>query len=445
MKTPIWDFLQSYSSGGYVRAHMPGHKGRGELGFEKYDITEIKGADSLFSAYGIILESERYAGEIFGADTFYSTEGSSLAIRAMLYLAVKHAHESGKKPKILACRNAPKVFVSAAAMLDFEIEWLMPDSPSYLSCNITPYDVRRALSSMDKLPTALYVTSPDYLGFCLDVREIAEACHDFGVLLLVDNAHGAYLTALGQHPIELGADAAADSAHKTLGALTGGAYLHISKDAPSLFKEEARSALSLFGSTSPSYLILASLDMTNCYLESIKDRLARILPKIETLKERLLSAGYWVADSEPLKITLPALKYGYTGYELSDLLINDGIYCEFADRDYLVLMLSASTTDKELNTIEKALLSIPQRIEISDTPPSLSHPKRKMSVREAVLSPSEILPAKECEGRILSAVTVGCPPAVPILVSGEVVDKPSLDAFEYYGIKTLSVVKEDKT
>ena len=445
MKTPIWDFLKEYADGGYARAHMPGHKGRGDMGLEKYDITEIKGADSLFSADGIIAESEGVASELFGAKTFFSTEGSSHSIRAMLYLCVKHAHESGKRCKILAARGVHKVFVSAAAALDFDIEWLMPREASYLCSGLTPEDVRAALSSAKELPTALYVTSPNYLGFCLDIKRIAEACHDFGVLLLVDNAHGAYLVALGEHPIELGADAASDSAHKTLSALTGGAYLHISKNAPSTFESEARSALSLFGSTSPSYLILASLDLANPYLESLKNKLDVTIPKIHALKDRLASAGYTVLEGEPLKITVEAAKYGYTGEELSELLIAQGVYPEFADRDYLVLMLSASSDECDIRAIENALTKIPPRAPILDTTPVISLPDAKMRVRDAVLSPSEILPVSECEGRILSAVTVGCPPAVPILVSGEVVDKLSLDAFKYYGIKTLSVVKEDKT
>ena len=444
MRTPIFDFLKEYADGDYKRAHMPGHKGRGELGFEKYDITEIKGADSLFSADGIIAESESLASELFGAHTFFSTEGSSHSIRAMLYLCVKHARESGRSCKILAARGVHKAFVSAAAALDFDIEWLMPKRATYLSSSLTAEDVRDALSASDEPPVALYVTSPSYLGLCLDIKKIAEACHDFGTLLLVDNAHGAYLRALGEHPIELGADVATDSAHKTLSALTGGAYLHISKNAPNIFKSEARYALSLFGSTSPSYLILASLDLANPYLETLAQRLKATIPGILALKNSLRSAGYAVLEGEPLKVTLEASKYGYTGSELSSILEDAGIYPEFADRDYLVLMLSASSDECDLRAIEEALLKIPRRDPILDTPPAISLPKVKMRVREAVFSPSETLDAKACEGRVLSAVTVGCPPAVPILVSGEVVDKDAIRAFEYYGITTLSVVKEEK-
>ena len=106
MKTPIFDFLSEYKAKGAKRFHMPGHKGEGSLFCEEYDITEVTGADSLFDATGVIFESEKCASNIFEANTFYSTEGSSLSIRAMLYLATLHAKEEGKRPLILAARNA---------------------------------------------------------------------------------------------------------------------------------------------------------------------------------------------------------------------------------------------------------------------------------------------------------------------------------------------------
>ena len=132
MKTPLSDFLREYSEKNALRLHMPGHKGVG--GFEeKYDITEIDGADSLFEAYGVIKDSENIAGEIFGADSFYSTEGSSLSIRAMLYLATLYAKRTNRRPIIAAGRNAHKAFTSAAALVDFEVDWILSESASYLS------------------------------------------------------------------------------------------------------------------------------------------------------------------------------------------------------------------------------------------------------------------------------------------------------------------------
>ena len=202
MKTPIYDFVRQYADSAAIRMHMPGHKGRGEN--SPYDITEIPGADSLYLADGIILESEKNAGRLFGADTFYSTEGSSLSIRAAMLLVCELAIKKGAAPKVLAARNVHKSFITAAALLDFEIEWIESSSNSYLSSGVTAAAVEEALSEAMHKPTAVYITSPDYLGFAVDVRGIAAVCKKHGVLLVVDNAHSAYLKFLerSQHPID---------------------------------------------------------------------------------------------------------------------------------------------------------------------------------------------------------------------------------------------------
>ena len=443
MKTPISSFLDKYANEKNVRLHMPAHKGRGG-DIEKYDITEISGADSLFEADGIIMESEKNAGSIFGADTFYSTEGSSLSIRAMAYLVTLFARAEGKTPLIAAARNAHKSFISAAALLDFDIDWLTDESPSYLSCRLSFRDVENYLKGAKRLPTAVYLTSPDYLGYTADIEGIARVCHKAGVLLIVDNAHGAYLKFLtpSLHPIDLGADMCCDSAHKTLGVLTGAAYLHVSKNAPPFFKENARGALSLFASTSPSYLILRSLDEENPYLlENYRRELSEFIPKLYALKRELSSHGYTLADCEPMKITVIAKDYGYTGDELSKILSERGIYAEFSDPDYLVLMPSPKNTDADLHALRSTLFSIPKREKIDTAAPSFSLPKRAMSIREAVLSNQEVLPISKALGKTLAQVTVGCPPAVPIVVSGEILDEKAIEAFKYYNIKAFSVVK----
>ena len=124
MDTPICDFVRRYAQSGTLRLHMPGHKGTGPLGIEQLDITEISGADSLYEASSIIAQSERNAGVLFGCPTFYSTEGASQCIRAMVYLAMLHAKQNSRKPLILAGRNAHKTFLSAAALLDLDVEWI---------------------------------------------------------------------------------------------------------------------------------------------------------------------------------------------------------------------------------------------------------------------------------------------------------------------------------
>ena len=438
MSTPIYDFIKHYNERGDARMHMPGHKGVGELG-EAFDITEVRGADSLYEASGIIAESERLAGEIFGARTFYSTEGSSLAIRATVYLISLYAKSVGRRPLIFAARNAHKSFISAVSLTDAEVEWLVSESDSYLSSGITPEGVRRALSEAKELPAAVYLTSPDYLGNIADVRKIGEACHEFGVLLAVDCAHGAYLRFLDSpmHPMELGADIACASAHKTLPVLTGGAYLHISNDAPKILAENARVALSLFGSTSPSYLILASLDRFN---DSIPD-FRGFIKKIDEMKATLTERGYRFVGDEPMKITIDAKDYGYLGTELADEMADRGVEIEFADPDFIVFMPSPLSDHMALGRLYSALLTTPKRAKITTRPPSFVLPERILSPREAMLAERESLPIAECVGRVLAATTVGCPPAVPIAVAGERISREIAEVFDYYGHDRLTVVK----
>ncbi len=422
---------------------MPGHKGKEFLGFESLDITEISGADSLYRASGIIAESEANASALFGCRTLYSTEGSSQCIRAMLYLAILHAKRQGKKPFIAAQRNVHKAFLSAAALLDFEPLWIYPDTASsYLSCNISPESLDSFFGGSAVVPTALYITSPDYLGNCADIEGIANICKKHGILLLVDNAHGAYLRFLEQsaHPIDLGADMCCDSAHKTLPVLTGGAYLHISADTDEVIGGSAKKALELFGSTSPSYLILQSLDMVNAYLVDYKEKLGAFIPIVNSLKNELVLGGYTLVGNEPLKLTVDTKKSGYMGNEIADMLLKNGITCEFADPDYTVLMLTPENSEDDIETVKDALLSLPQKEPIPQSSLLPTQKKARLSVHEAILSVSESIPTEKSCGRILASPSVSCPPAVPILICGEEIDEHDIALFKYYGIENIDVV-----
>ena len=433
MNTPIYDFVKRYADSSPIRLHMPGHKGRGPIGAEPLDITEVDGADSLYEASGIIAESEANASLLFGCPTFYSTEGSSLAIRAMLYLATL-----GRGKKVLAGRNAHKVFLSAAALLDLDVSWLYPlPGESYQACTILPEALEEAICREE--PDVVYITSPDYLGHMADVRSLAAVCHRHNVLLAVDNAHGAYLRFLtpSQHPMDLGADLCCDSAHKTLPVLTGGAYLHVR---PGL-ADSAKQALALFGSTSPSYLIMQSLDLANPYLETLQSSMQEFLPLISRIKEQLKGHGYTLCGDESLKITIDASAFGYTGDQLAGILLKKGVISEFHDPDYLVLMCTPENTEEEMMRVCQALCSVERRSSIAGHHPDCKRPEKVMSVREAVFSPTETIPINAAEGRILAQSTVGCPPAIPIVMSGERIGADAVRLMRYYGIETCSVVK----
>ncbi len=458
MKTPIVDFVRHYAEDSALRLHMPGHKGMNQLGretgketgIERWDITEIEGADSLYEAKGIIAESEENAGKLFGAQTFYSTEGSSLCIRAMLYLTMLYAQrgegQKRKKTLIAAGRNAHKTFLSAAALLDLDVDWIYSEGEeSYLSCQLDAESIEKYFAQAKELPTALYLTAPDYLGNLPNISEIAKVCRRYSVLLLVDNAHGAYLKFLPRslHPIDLGADLCCDSAHKTLPVLTGGAYLHISYKAPSWMGKQAKNAMALFGSTSPSYLILQSLDQANAYLaQGYGERLEKFAKKAESCKQRLQNYGYEHCGDEPLKLTLRTKDYGYEGREFAELLREKKIVCEFSDPDFAVMMLTPEIGEEGMERLEQALREIPKRKRIEERAPTFPKAKQILSVREAVFSASEEIPAEQSVGRILSAATVSCPPAVPIVVCGERIQAEAVPCFAYYGITSCLVILE---
>lgn len=445
MNTPICDFVREYEEKHTLRFHMPGHKGEALLGFEKYDITEIDGADVLYTADGIIRESRKNAASLFGSrETFYSTEGSSLCIRAMLYLIKKYASINGRRAVIAAGRNAHKVFMTASALLDIDVKWLKGGKSNLLSCEITAEYLDGYLQSVPEKPVAVYITSPDYLGNISDIRGLSEVCNKHSVLLLADNAHGAYLNFLEEniHPLHLGAHMCCDSAHKTLPALTGAAYLHISERAPEFFSENAEAALSMFASTSPSYLILQSLDRVNKYIaHGYKSRLNEFAFSVLQLKKHLEEKGYSLQRTEPLKICIKTKPYGYTGEQFSDILKEKNAVCEFYDKDFCVLMLSEQNGKEGIKELEKILFSIPEREEIKALPPEIPEGKSGMSMKDALFSACEYLPTQECEGKILASPCVSCPPAVPVAVCGDVITKDIIECFKYYNIDTLCVVK----
>ncbi len=442
MKTPIVSFLRSYQEKSPVRMHMPGHKGAGILGFEGMDLTEIYGADELFAAEGIIKESEQNASSLFGCPTYYSTQGSTLCIQTMCTILCQDAKSKGKTPKILAGRNAHRSFIHAAALLDFEIEWLYGNS-DYLSCKIHAEDLEKAI--IESHPTAVYLTNPDYLGNLLDIKSLASVCKKHNVLLAIDNAHGAYLRFLepSLHPIDLGADLCCDSAHKTLPVLTGGAYLHLSESLNQVWKNNVKHFMEYFSSTSPSYLIMASLDAANEVLDTtFKKSLSECIQRVDGLKNTLTQHGYTILFGEPMKITISTKEFGYTGNEIANLLMECDIYPEFYDSDYIVLMPSPYNTKDDLKQLETCLCGIDRKPILINKPPKLEQSKKAMNVRQALFSSSITLDVSKSLGQVCSSVTVSCPPAILPVIPGEVISESSIEVMKYYGIETVRVVKE---
>ena len=321
------------------------------------------------------------------------------------------------------------------------------------------------LSGQGRTPFGVYVTSPDYLGGMQDIAALSKVCDAHGAPLLVDNAHGAYLNFLvggSKHPMALGAAMCCDSGHKTLPVLTGGAYLHLGLKAPVQDETAVRNALALFGSTSPSYLILQSLDRCNRYLSEgyplrlysccgQLTRLRRVLNEAAAAAGSKLSLAVDDPAREPLKLTLDAAALGLTGTALAEALRKYAIECEYADPRYVVLMFTPENPAQDYDRLEEAVAAVcaalpgvPECPEPEgDTFTALAAEAGPVcSVRAAVFAPQQTIPAAEALGRVCAMPTVSCPPAIPIVVSGERVSPAAIELFARYHVETVAVIRE---
>lgn len=448
MAAPIWEFCKKYSQDNKIRLHMPGHKGKKIHGMEEMDITEVKGADYLYKSQGIIGESEKQTAKIFNsAQTLYSTEGSSLCIKTMLGIVVKLRENKQRRTLIYAARNVHKSFIDGCILLDIDVKWIYPKSKRTSVClgNITKDDLTEALNTGEK-PDCVYITSPDYLGNMCNVEEISSICKNMGILLLCDNAHGAYLNFLEKniHPITLGVDMCCDSAHKTLPCYTSGAYLHISKPTLNKFPQCAdigKNIMSMFGSTSPSYLILQSLDLCGEYLNSkFPSDLAKCCRQVSECKKFLSSLGWKLVGDEPIKITVDAAAGGISGDMLGDKLRKFNIEAEYTDFQYIVFMFSPFNSAEDFTALKNAMSIIPVKDKLENLSCEIPKGIFKIPMRQAAFSNFETVDIENSLGRISAQTICCCQPAVPAAVCGEIITAELIKIFKMYGISEINVI-----
>lgn len=443
MKTPIYDFISANSVIDFSRLYMPGHKGRIPFWTDfnpQFDITEITNADQLFEPNGIISQSEENAAALYGAKhTSYSAGGSTLCIQAMLTLACREGGE------IIAARNVHSSFVNSCALLNLTPHFVMPvpNDNFFVSGEIATAQIEAAIKA-HPLSKAVYITSPDYLGCMSDVAAIAALCKRYNLPLIVDNAHGAHLkhTKKDCHPITLGATMCCDSAHKTLPVLTGGAYLHINPHS-NLTKADVKAAMQLFGSTSPSYLILTSLDLNNRYLESsARSDFIKLESNVQKLEELALTKGLTTISSnhDVTKLALDSYQIGYTGDQLFRHFQSFGIEAEYSAMRHVVLMLSPFNSMRDFERLADAISRLIKAEPISE-PNNFSLPKSVCSIREAVFGNKVEIPIDDAVGRIAAQIKIKCPPGVPIVIPGEIIDVKTQKLLKKSSIFTLSVVE----
>lgn len=425
MNTPICNFLEKYANENRLRLHMPGHNGE-----VPHDITEIFGADELYSSDisgGIIGTSEEIAAELFGAKkTCYSCGGSTLAIQAALALLKAKGCR-----RIAASRYSHRSLVSAAALLRMDIKWLYPNE--YMSADVA-YN-SETLSGVD----AVFITNIDYFGGTWKFVKP-------NLPVVIDNAHGSYLKFLDKrrfgteyvHPLELGYPMmVAESAHKTLPVITGGAYLHFADGADGA---RAKEMMAMFGSSSPSYLILESLDRFNGLISRNSQLVNNACEAVLELKERLTSVGIPLKKSDPLRVTINARECGLSGYEYARGLRSNGVECEMADENYVVMMFSALTTIEDCERAEMASMLVT----MGAPKPLVTYPKiipkAEMPVYEAMFKPQRVVSIENADGEVCAGLKCPCPPGVPLVMPGEVIDREVIDALKVYGVKTVPII-----
>lgn len=427
MPAPLYDALVSHRNLGRASFHTPGHKNSpAALPQDLYtlDFTELPGTDSLFDASGPILEAERLAAELFGtARTCLSAGGCTLCIQTMLRLALPRGG------KVLCSRVIHRGAVNAMALLGLEPVWAMPE------------DVVAALGANPDVG-AVYVTSPDYYGRLLDIASISAACAGRGISLLVDNAHGAHLmfTHPKLHPLLLGAAMAADSAHKTLGVLTGGAWLQIGDKR---YAADAKRAMALFGSTSPSYPVMASLDWAREWLRKHPDAFLSVQHCVAEIRGLAASRGIAVPEGvcDPTRITLETASVGLPGTRAAELFRRAGVEPEYADARYVVLIATPFNTGDDFRRVRSAVQGFPIGEPLPRGPELPPLPSASMGLREAILAAAETVPLKNAIGRVAAEAACPCPPGVPVVMPGERVTREAAEFLLGYGFFQLEVIK----
>jgi arginine/lysine/ornithine decarboxylase len=477
-RTPLFDTLYNHAKRRVISFHTPGHKnGRGVdprlkrvTGKNVYyfDVTVFPEVDSLHAPTSVIKEAQRIFADAYGVkNAFFLVNGSTVGNQIMLTSACKPGDS------VILSRICHKSVLSGIILSGVWPIWIQPRI--YKEFNIlleaSPEQVKDAVNKFPEAK-AVFVTSPTYNGITTDLVKISEIVHSKSKLLLVDEAHGPHLKFHSDFPIsavEAGADLCVQSIHKILSAFSQGSVLYYNSELLDLAK--LKKIVSLFQTTSPNYLILASLDLARAqvvregekifsriieYVEEATGRINRLQHFRALTREEVKKLGY---DLDVTKITINVSDTGYTGYEISEMLNKEyNIQVDCSDMFNIIAIVGIGTTKQDLTHLVKALESIDKRCHpkrISNLPelPNLST-EMVMNPRDVVLSSKvKRIPLKKSAGHISVEAITPYPPGIPILIPGERITEEirdylielsqynvKLTGHESEGLKTIQVV-----
>lgn len=449
--TPIYSALRAYAGEDVLRLHMPGHAGKGIKQQEisalaSLDVTEVTGLDDLHLPVGIIQASQELLARAFAAETsYFLVNGATSGIHALLMAL----GTEGKK--ILLPRNAHRSFYGGM-LLSGAIPVYMPvqtEPELGIALAVTAGDVDRLLGQNPEAE-AVFVASPSYYGTTCDIAAIAAVTHTAGKKLVVDEAHGAHFYFSQRYPrpaLKSGADAVVNGLHKTLPVLNQGAALHLSAGLAA--EGRIKKALSLLTTTSPSYPILASIELARQFMEengeSLLDRAYELsrhyrcqINKITGLKtcEPELQAVAGVAELDPLKLLVSVQGTALNGYQFADLLRNKyRIQVELEDSNLILAMFSIFHEARDWERFYQALQAIagtypgrgrqPVKVEFAPLPRML------LSPRQAFTAPCRKVALKDGLNQIAGEMIAAYPPGIPCILPGELISQEMVDYLTY--------------
>lgn len=435
MPTPLYDALIQYAAREPARFHMPGHKGKAlpvpELaGLSQIDVTELPATGNLYEAGPPFDLAQSLWAQIFHFDDCrFLTGGSTMGLHTGLTLFCSPGD------KILVDRGCHRAVYNSMALLDLEPVFLERPwlSEQKLTGPFSKQDVEKKLAAHPEIKTVC-ITSPTYSGLLSDVAGISEAIHAHGGKLLIDGAHGAHLPFLGVDAF-FGADGVVVSAHKTLPAMGQSALLFTRGVDPARVRRTA----SIYGSSSPSYPMMASLDLARQWLLDHPREYPRAAGRVAELRRDFPSLGAGLS-LDPGRLTLNVKD----GPSFTRCLEASGIFPEMEDGGHVVLICTAQDTDADFDRLRGTLEGLRSQMGPCAPLPPPPLPARALSPRQALFSPSVTLPLTSCEGRISACQLAPYPPGVPVVAPGEVISKKELSYFKKIGYnkKDVQIVDE---
>lgn len=437
--TPLYDALIKHKNKKAISFHVPGHK-NGELFIKEahplfqnilnVDVTELSGLDDLHSPSEAILEAETLLADYYEVKkSFFLINGSTVGNLAMILSAL------GEGDEVLVQRNCHKSIMNGLSFANVKPIFIAPefDTEWQVAGGITLNSIKEAVKDYPQVK-ALIVTYPNYYGMAPNLKEIITFCHERNMIVLVDEAHGAHFKrskGLPPSATELGADVVVQSAHKTLPAMTMGSYLHYNSKRVDL--ERVRMFLRMLQSSSPSYPIMASLDLARKYIATYEEEdLHYTLQMISEFRDKLnripsIKLLSYKDEGDPLKITIQS-RTALTGFELQSKLEEYGIFTELAD-EHNVLFIFPLLKRGDLYPIEEVWCAIKKGIggveilgrNFRGATNRSSISTLHISYKEQQERKVEIIPLSEASGRVCAESIIPYPPGIPLLLPGELI------------------------